>query len=227
MRALEALLDLLLPPVCAACGDGHAGTFPLCARCDMRLPRCDHPLIAQPMLDSCVVAVEFRDPVEGWIHRFKYPRSGIAGIDVAGDAVARGLALEAAARAPGPRPDLVVPIPLHPERLRARGFNPAGLLARHLANSLKLQCNSRALQRVRDTPSQTGLDRRGRQRNMRRAFACARNVPANVWLVDDVVTTGSTLSEAARMLRRSGARRVVAIALAATPADRLVANARR
>jgi ComF family protein len=217
----------LLPPVCAACGDIHSGAFPLCASCDVQLPRCNQPLASHPSIDACVVAVEFREPVEGWIHRFKYPRPGIAGIDVAGGAVARALVLEAAGRAQDPHPDLVVPIPLHPARLRARGFNPAGLLAHHLARSLDLACDAHTLRRLRDTPSQTGLDRRGRQHNVRRAFACTRNVPASIWLVDDVVTTGSTLSEAARVLRRSGARRVVAVVLAATPADRLVADTRR
>ncbi len=220
MRALAALLDLVLPTRCAACGAAHAGTFPMCAGCNAQLPRHCSPLAAPDSLDACVVAVEFRAPIETWVHRFKYPRAGIGGIDVASGAVARALVLEAAARAAPPRPDLVIPIPMHPRRWRARGFNPAGLLARHVARTLALPCSSRALERVRDTPSQTGLDRRGRLRNVRGAFTCSAGMPAGIWLVDDVVTTGSTLAEAARMLRAAGARRVVGVALAATPAQR-------
>jgi ComF family protein len=192
----------------------------MCAGCKAQLPRSSSPLAVPDSLDACFVAVEFREPVQTWVHRFKYPRAGIGGIDVASGAVARALVLEAAARAAPPRPDLVVPIPMHPLRWRARGFNPAGLLARHVSRALALPCSSRALVRVRDTPSQTGLDRRGRRRNVRGAFTCAAGVPASIWLVDDVVTTGSTLAEAARMLRAAGARRVVGIALAATPAHR-------
>ena len=217
MRPLKALLDFLLPPVCAGCDSGHTAAFPLCARCDARLPRCDDPLAKIVALDACVVAVEFRAPVENWVHRFKYPKPGIAGFDVASAAVMRALVREAAARAPGPRPAAVVPIPLHARRMRSRGFNPAGLLAAHLSHSLGLACDSKCLRRVRDTPTQTDLDRRQRRQNVRAAFRCAAAAPASVWLVDDVVTTGATLAEAARVLRRAGARRVVGIAVATTP----------
>jgi ComF family protein len=222
VRPFEALLDFLLPTVCAGCGAAHSGAFPLCAACSARLPRCTQP-IATPTaaLATCVVAVEFREPVEGWVHRFKYPRPGIAGIDVSSGAVVRALVLEAAARVPGPSPDIVVPIPLHPRRLRARGFNPAGLLASHLARAHALPCEARTLRRVRDTPSQTDLDRRARRDNVRDAFRCVGRVPARIWLVDDVVTTGATLAEAARALRRAGAQQVLGVALAATPVGRL------
>jgi predicted amidophosphoribosyltransferase len=75
-----------------------------------------------------------------------------------------------------------------------------------------------ALRRVRDTPSQTGLDRRGRLGNVAGCFAPGRRLPGpHVWLVDDVVTTGATLGEAARALRASGARSVAAVCLARTP----------
>ena len=127
------------------------------------------------------------------------------------------LAREVAALAPGPPPDLVAPVPLHPQRLRARGFNPAALAAREVARRCGARMDTTVLERLRDTPSQTGLGRRARRANVRGAFACAKTPPRCVWLVDDVVTTGSTLAEAARALRRRGARRLVGVALAATP----------
>ncbi len=170
-----------------------------------------------PPLEACLAAVEFRDGVEAWIHRFKYPPAGLAGLDPAPLAVARMLCCEAATRAPVPLPDLVVPVPLHPRRLRARGFNPACLLARALARSRRLRLDPIALRRLRDTPSQTGLDRRARRRNVRGAFIARRPVPPRIWLVDDVVTTGSTLGEAAHALRRAGAGSVVGICAARTP----------
>ena len=77
--------------------------------------------------------------------------------------------------------------------------------------------DTQTLRRLRDTPSQTGLNRRARQRNVAGAFRCNGRVARVVWLVDDVVTTGATLSECARVLRRSGARRVVGLCAARTP----------
>ena len=112
-----------------------------------------------------------------------------------------------------------MPVPLHPRRLRERGFNPAALLARCVAHERGGRFDAGLLERVRDTPSQTGLDRRARRANVRGAFRVRAGArPASVvWLVDDVVTTGSTLAEAARTLRRAGVREVVAICIARTP----------
>jgi len=133
--------------------------------------------------------------------------------------VARQLVIEAARAAPGPPPASIVPVPLHPRRLRERGFNPAALLARSIAREWRLRFDATLLLRVRDTPSQTGLDRRARRANVRGAFQVrpAAGAPRVIWLVDDVVTTGSTLVECARALRRVGAREVVAICIARTP----------
>jgi ComF family protein len=116
----------------------------------------------------------------------------------------------------------VIPVPLHPRRLRERGFNQAALLARGIARSWGVHVAARALQRVRDTPSQTGLGRRARRRNLAGAFQCrlASPLPDRVWLVDDVVTTGSTLEEAARVLRRGGARHIAGVCAARTLAMR-------
>jgi ComF family protein len=158
--------------------------------------------------------VELAEPVETWIHRFKYPAPGLAGLDPAPLAAVRSLVREAARRAPGPAPDLVVPVPMHPRRLRARGFSPAALLARAVARERGACLDCVALGRLRDTPSQTGLSREARRRNVRDAFRARRRLPPRVWLVDDVVTTGATLGEAARALRAGGARHVVGVCAA-------------
>jgi ComF family protein len=212
---LRAWLELALPPVCAGCEANVTGRAVLCAACDAALPR-PAAALAPPPLAACVAAVEFRGAAEAWIHRFKYPAPGLAGLDPGALAVTRAWIAEAAARVEAP-PDLVVPVPLHPRRLRQRGFNPAGLLARAAARACGAPIDPTALVRLRDTPSQTGLDRRQRRANVRGAFAARRPVPARVWLVDDVVTTGATLAEAARALRRAGARRVIAVCAASTP----------
>lgn len=121
-----------------------------------------------------------------------------------------------------PRPDALVPIPLHRERLRQRGHDQALGLARDAALALRLPLAHRVLQRTRHTTPQTQLDAAGRRSNLRDAFLAGQPCPAHVVLVDDVVTTGSTLLAAAAALRRAGAVRidawVVARAAARVPA---------
>jgi len=216
-RLVSGLVDLLLPRLCAGCGVELDVAVALCRSCRRAL--CDAPLapLAPPPLASLSCAAAFRGDTESWIRRFKYPGRGLAGLDPTPRAVVEQLACEAAALAPTPPPQLVVPVPLHPRRLRQRGFSPAGLLARAVARQAGVRCNPVALRRLRDTPSQTSLDRRARRRNVRGAFEPRCAVPARVWLVDDVATTGSTLAECARALRRAGAEHVLGVCAAHTP----------
>ncbi len=119
----------------------------------------------------------------------------------------------------GPVPPVVVPVPLHRTKERQRGFNQSEVIAaealKNVVVSLTMQKN--AMVRVRPTESQTGLTRRQRQENMRGAFrvACPELIAGrDVLLVDDVFTTGTTISECARVLRRAGAERVFAATVA-------------
>ena len=220
---LSGLLELALPPGCAGCGAAVPASAALCARCDARLPRLAAGGASAgtiPPLAACCAAVAYRGEVEDWIARFKYPRRGWRGLDPAPLGVVRQLVIEAARAAPGPPPASIVPVPLHPRRLRQRGFNPAALLARSLAREWRRRFDATLLVRVRDTPSQTGLDRRARRANVRGAFHARGRAAGVIWLVDDVVTTGSTLLECAGALRRAGAREVVAICIARTPEAR-------
>jgi predicted amidophosphoribosyltransferase len=169
-------------------------------------------------LDACVAAAWFSGAAALWVKRFKYAAPGLRGLDPAAEAVALALIREAAAALPGPRPDAVAAVPLHPARLRRRGFAPAAVLARAAGRALGVPVLRGALLRTRDTPSQTGMGRVARRRNVAGCFRAARVAPARVWLVDDVVTTGATLGEAARALHAAGARRVAALCLARTPA---------
>src|SRR5690606_22065632 len=123
-----------------------------------------------------------------------YPAPGLAGLDARPLAIVEALVAEAAAALPGPVPALVVPVPMHPRRRRARGFHPAGVLARAAARRLGARLALDALVVVREIPSQTGLDRAARRRNVRGAFAPRPGfaAPRAVALVDDVATTGAT-----------------------------------
>ena len=235
---LDGLVDLLFPPECcrcerwlpphddALCESCHYA-LPwvepgLCTRCQEQaaLPGaavCESCRLRPSPLASCTAAVRYEGEVEDWIARFKYPERGLRGLDPRPLAVARLLARTAAERAPGPPPDTVVAVPLHPHRFAMRGFNPAALAARDVAKASGGRFTPGALQRARDTPSQTGLGRPARRRNVRGAFEVARKMAGVVWLVDDVVTTGATLEACARALRQAGVRHIAAVTLARTP----------
>lgn len=127
-----------------------------------------------------------------------------------------GALLAKAARNSGcPFPDLVIPVPLHPARYRGRGFNQAAEIARHAAARLGLPVETRVLTRLLPTREQSGLSVAERRRNIRGAFRVVRTIAARrVVLVDDVLTTGSTASEAARALNAAGVAEIELWALA-------------
>lgn len=113
--------------------------------------------------------------------------------------------------------NLIVPVPLHPRKLRKRGYNQSELLARSFSLQLGLESNAACLIRTRDTASQTKLNRQGRLANMSDAFACiAPGVVKGktILLIDDVATTGATLEGCARALRQAGAKKVLAYTFA-------------
>lgn len=230
-------MDLLLPRACARCGGAAPGEDALCAACAGAVPRlpldacwlCQAALAASgPRCAACrrqrspllQIAAEaaFEGDVADWVHRFKYPARGLAGLDPRPAAALAALACDAAWRLVAATPTCLVPVPIHATRRRVRGFHPAAELARAIGAALHVPVAARGLVAVRPTVSQTGLDRPARRRNVSGAFAVGALPPrgACVALVDDVVTTGATLAECARVLRRAGARRVVAVCAART-----------
>ena len=117
------------------------------------------------------------------------------------------------------RPDYLIPLPLHPNRLRERGFNQAQEIARLFTKQLNIDLRGDALQRVRDTEHQARLSEKARHKNMRHAFLASPEVAGkHIALIDDVITTGASLDAASRALKKAGARRVEAWVLARTPA---------
>lgn len=203
--------------LCAGCGGDLLPNRPCCPRCALPLavaaPACGECLDAEPPFAAAWVPFRYAHPLDLLEARFKFSA------DLAAGRVLASLMLERLA-ADGPtRPQLIVPVPLHPTRLGQRGYNQALELARPLARATGIPLRHDLLRRVRATPAQTGLDAKARRKNLRDAFevAPAQALPAHVVLFDDVMTTGATLREAARSLRRAGVQRVDAWALARAP----------
>lgn len=226
---------------CLGCGEPCAGCRDLCAACDAALPRirhacptcglpsrsadpgeapgpsgarCDACRRSPPPLTRVVAPFLYASPFDRWLPGFKFHR------DMAAGRLLAQLMLEACATAP--RPDAVVPVPLHRRRLRARGYNQALELAKPLAQALALPLRTDFLRRTRATAAQSSLHALERNRNLAGAFStaarrCNPTPPAHVVLVDDVMTTGATLHAAARTLLAAGVARVDAWACARTP----------
>jgi ComF family protein len=115
-------------------------------------------------------------------------------------------------------PQLLIPVPLHPGRLRERGYNQALELARPLSRRLAIPLDYLSCRRTRPTQAQSELPMKERRKNVRGAFQVKGEIPArHVALIDDVVTTGSTVTELTRLLKRHGVRRVQVWTLARTP----------
>ncbi|MCC7519549.1 MAG: ComF family protein [Verrucomicrobiae bacterium] len=200
-----ASVSPIVPPWCERCGLPFSGLVGENASC----PNC-HDAVLE--FERARAAVRFRGVVRRAIHGLKY-RNELFWIPALEAWFLEGVAhhLE------GERVEIVVPVPLHPVRERQRGLNQAALLARALARARGLPFAPHVLERVRPTETQTCLDREERQRNLRAAFRARLPKTAavrRVLLVDDVLTTGSTLSECAATLRAAGAEAVLALTLA-------------
>lgn len=230
------LFDFFLPPACAYCLERHDPPNPdyFCVAClgqilpleHPRCPRCALPYPADAGTDhhcqTCLGEKQktFEDvtavgPYDGLlrdaIHRFKYRG------DVNLDRPLGRLMADQLVRS-HEKFDLVVPVPLHPARFRQRTFNQADLLARRIVKYLGLQLDNSLLFRARSGPAQQELSSSDRRRNVRHAFSLTHPIECRrVLLVDDVMTTGATVRECARLLRSEGAETVHVAVLARAP----------
>jgi ComF family protein len=202
--------------LCPACVTRFAQPTPRCESCALPVPegvpRCGACLRDPPPLDGCLVATHYGWPWTRCIAQFKFQRDpGLAAPLAAQLATAPGVAQALAAA------DWVLPVPLSPQRLAERGYNPAQLLAQRLTRTRRVRAD--LLLRTRHTPPQHGLPRAERLKNVRGAYAVdPLNAPLlqgrRVVLVDDVMTTGASLREAAQALRAAGAAHITGMAFA-------------
>lgn len=216
-------------PLCAAPADGICGhclaTLPFnrhaCPRCALPLTgaTAPHSLCGEcqrrpPPFQRAFAALRYEAPVDDLVGGFKYHRRLALGRAL-GEILA-GFLVEV--RGGAGLPELLVPVPASPARLRERGYNQAAELARHLSRRVGVPWSSGLLARRGSSRPQRGLDRDQRQRNLRGSLALEREPPRRVALVDDVVTTGATAAEASRVLRAGGVELVELWAVARTPA---------
>lgn len=185
-------------PACPICAlpalDGN-----LCGAC------LNHP----PAFDRTLAAFSYDFPIDHLLHAFKYA-GNLALVEVLAEPLARQVATQ-------PRPDLLLPMPLHPARLRERGFNQSLEIAKLVSRWLDIPLEARACRRIRDTPTQAKLKWKERRRNVRGAFSCDLDLSGKkVAVLDDVMTTGVTLDEISRVLRGRGATEVSAWVVART-----------
>lgn len=169
---------------------------------------CGDCLVNKPPQDHCHAPYAYVSPVSLLLPRFKYHGSLDTGRLLA------EMLCHALPDMTQP-PDLLLPVPLHPRRLKQRGFNQAEEIARLLGARLRIPVAKGHCQRIRDTASQAGLSARQRRGNMRNAFRMTKPVTGlRVAIIDDVMTTGQTMMELARTVKTAGARHVALWAVA-------------
>ena len=244
MNVLKKIIDLIYPPrchickkflwenrvekdhkellFCQPCFDGFpeitSSLCPICGRPLAALDEEDHVcedcLRKRPFFDKAGAPYLYEGGLMSAIHQFKYDgKSYMAG------SLGHLLALFARKWSKEIDDCLIMPVPLHPKRLRERGFNQSLLLARYMASMLVAELDFLSLRRIRYTRLQTGLKSNERRKNVRRAFELKDRQPVKgrtIVLVDDVATTGNTLNECARVLKKAGCDKVFCLVLART-----------
>ena len=231
---------MLFPPRCVSCGSPdvsaphalcsvcfsylHFITDPMCASCGTPFPYeveegaiCTVCIENPPLYDSARAVWEYNETMRPLITRFKYA-------DQTHRLPAYARQLKAIAAPMLQACDAVIPVPLHPKRLRQRKFNQSSLLAHALVKGTDIPVWDKALLRTRNTPPQAGLDRAARLENVQDAFAlnhayAERLRDKTVILLDDVVTTGATVHACCHMLRQAPLRAIHVLSLAKTGSD--------
>ncbi len=197
--------------LCRCCYQDLPWIVHACLRCGIPLPvgdsLCGHCLKHPPVLDRTQVLWRYTPPVSGLISALKF-RGRLPCARLLGELMALRLK-------DGPKPDCLLPIPLHPRRYRERGFNQAIEIGHPVSQRLDIPLRPRLCQRIRATPPQHELDASMRRSNLVGAFKASHAVKGlNLALIDDVMTTGTTVREVASTLKQAGAARVEAWVLA-------------
>ncbi|PSJ18045.1 ComF family protein [Nitrosomonas supralitoralis] len=160
---------------------------------------CGACLNKPPAFTRTIATLRYAFPVDALIRALKY-QANLSLASILGNLLIKKLKITNII------PDVIIPMPLHPIRLRERGFNQAMEISRHISKPMGIVVLPDSCTRIKHTPSQAGLPWKDRQKNIRNAFKCKIDLSGkHVALVDDVMTTGATLNELAQVLRQHGA----------------------
>ena len=175
-----------------------SGRCPQCALASVDNQLCGHCLKSPPAFDATQALFRYEFPLDAMLQRYKYSHL-LALAETFGT-------LMADSHAPAPLPDVIVPMPLHPQRLAERGFNQAVEIARVVSSRLGIKMDTTSCSRIKLAPPQVSLPLRQRVKNMRGAFACNQRLEGlRIALIDDVMTTGASLNALAKAIKSAGA----------------------
>lgn len=170
---------------------------------------CGACLANPPAFDRTIAALSYAFPVDALVHSLKY-QGNLTMAPVLADLLTARMGAVAL-------PDFIIPMPLHSARLRERGFNQALEIARSVSKKTGIALLPAACKRIKNTPSQTGLPWKEREKNIKGAFTCKADLAGRrIAILDDVMTTGATLNELAKVLRKNGATHVSGYVVART-----------
>ena len=215
-RIKNFFLDLLFPVYCLGCNQKKSF---ICQKCIDKIPLCSPGFYhgKSYSLDKLLIAVNYHHPlIKKAIHRFKYfPYIHSLAKNLA------ALLIKLVKNSPqtisylSKNNFVLIPVPLASRKLAQRGFNQAEALAKELSQKFNWPLNAKLLKKTKNTRSQTKLNYKERKRNIKNVFTVLdTECPKNIILVDDIFTTGVTLQETAKTLRRAGAKKIWAIVLA-------------
>lgn len=212
--------SLRLPVLCALCNQFHKGKLavcspchalieplgPACRHCAYPLPNANYLICGRcikkpPHFDQAFIAYQFTEPLRSLLHQFKY-HNGLYLCSFLSHLILRSLEDQSST------PQCLIPVPMHPQRIKLRGFNQAAVLTQSLAKTLQLPYDLMSCQKIINTVPQASLDGAQRQKNLRQAFKVKKLPYHHVALIDDLLTTGSTANELALTLKKSGVQQV-------------------
>lgn len=207
--------------VCSDCFSKLPLNETCCISCALPLPEgtentlCGRCISKPPGFDYCYSLFRYEDDIIYLVHQLKFAEK-ISYARSLGEMLY--LRLQAEIQRTGEKPDCLLPVPLHNKRLRQRGYNQSIEIARVIAGKLGIPIAYDIVKRERHTEAQSGLNARQRQKNIRSAFCVSGKVSCrHVLIVDDVVTTGATVNELARLLKKNRVKRVGVLSVARAP----------
>lgn len=215
------------------CADWQGGEYGICNACLQDLPwhncaqcpqcglpaydnqLCGHCINSPPDFDATRALFRYAFPVQPMLQRYKYGE-----LLTLGETFGHLLAGYIAEKQINEKPDLIIPMPLHPQRLQERGFNQSLEMARIVAKNLEVKLDQNICQRIKLSPPQASLPLKQRVKNMKGAFTCTQPLDGvNIAVIDDVMTTGASLNALAKTLKQAGASRVECWVIARTLAN--------